>query len=396
MTVHSESTTDSAKRDVGPRYLFSAIRQRLREHKGEVVDFAMGRASDAPPEAALDLIRSRPELALRPARPAEHEAFAERAIDMLAREYGVRVSPQAILLTLGGRAAMSALAASLLRPRDVVLVTEPGYPAFAQLAASRDARVQAVPLDPKRGFAPDLGAIDSEGSASIAIAAMNYPNNPTGAPLSDRLLGFLRDSFSGETVLFNDATYGPLAYDAPPNSLLKICQTTDRQQTVLELHSFAKLFALGPLALSFLVGAETVVERVRRHSEFASSPASSLHVQIAQRCAQDAEHIGRTRQAFKDRTRRLRATLIRIGFDPYDTPSGMYVLCRLPSKIGPTPVATAQEAAELLLDEHGIAVVPWDVGPNHYLRFSASYHRHDLESLELLGPRLELPEPPPG
>jgi hypothetical protein len=39
----------------------------------------------------------------------------------------------------------------------------------------------------------------------------------------------------------------------------------------------------------------------------------------------------------------------------------------------------------VLLDDHGIAVAPWDVPPHRYLRFSAAYLPEDLEALAASG-----------
>jgi aspartate/methionine/tyrosine aminotransferase len=63
----------------------------------------------------------------------------------------------------------------------------------------------------------------------------------------------------------------------------------------------------------------------------------------------------------------------------------MYILCRVPSSIGQRPVADAGEAAEVLLTELGVAVVPWEVPPHSYLRFSARYLDEELEALRGLG-----------
>ena len=48
-------------------------------------------------------------------------------------------------------------------------------------------------------------------------------------------------------------------------------------------------------------------------------------------------------------------------------------------------MADAAEAAQLLLSAHGVAVVPWEVPPHAYLRFSAQYLEEDLDGLSELG-----------
>jgi hypothetical protein len=69
-------------------------------------------------------------------------------------------------------------------------------------------------------------------------------------------------------------------------------------------------------------------------------------------------------------------------------PAGIYVLCRLPQSIAGKHVANAEEAAVMLLDDFDLAVVPWEQGPNHYLRFTSMYRPEDLQRLQELGDTL--------
>ena len=50
----------------------------------------------------------------------------------------------------------------------------------------------------------------------------------------------------------------------------------------------------------------------------------------------------------------------------------------------------AQQAADILLDQFGLAVAAWEVASHAYLRFSSLYREEDLESLAKLGERLEI------
>jgi aspartate/methionine/tyrosine aminotransferase len=82
-----------------------------------------------------------------------------------------------------------------------------------------------------------------------------------------------------------------------------------------------------------------------------------------------------------DRLARLGDALDRLGFEVFPARAGMYLLCRAPSTIGGLPVENASAAAELLLSEHGVAVVPWEVPPHGYLRFSGMYLAEELDAL---------------
>ncbi len=362
------------------RYPFEIIRQRMRERGAAVMDFALGGQSPAPPDWAEKMIARHPEWSIRRRSHEDLLAFRESAAAMLERLYGVSVTPETVLPAPSGRAAMSLMTACLLAPGEGVLVTEPAYPAFARVAAQARATIRAVPLNPQRDFAPDLGVLDRDAAQSIVLAGLNLPNNPTGAVLTDAALAELSAFLREDAVLFNDATYGPLTYDSEPRSILS---APDRP--AVELHSLAKIFALGPLTISFLIGTPSVMEQLEHYSEFAWSPTSSLQMQIARRCLDDSETLDRTRKRLGHQIATLRSALIVLGFEPYATPGGMYVLCKVPPAIREVPIGSATEAATLLFDRFGVAVVPYDLPVPGVLRFSCQYRAEDLEALVGLG-----------
>jgi aspartate/methionine/tyrosine aminotransferase len=369
------------------RYPIAAVRERVRRHAGQVLDFAVGRHREPTPAGLQEMIRDHGDRSLLTScSQDEIDAFSTTAATMLERTYGVRVAPAAILSVPGGRTAMSFLASSLIGPGDGVAVVEPAYPAFARVADQLRGRVHTVPLDPDRNFEPDPTTLAADVTADIAFAALNYPNNPTGAVIGAEALADLLGHFRPGTIVFNDATYGPLTFDIPPWSLLAASGAAAENLRLVELHSLAKLFVLGPLPVAFLVGEDQIIAELREFSEFAWSDQSSLQVRVALRCLEDGDQFTRMREVFKERLKRLHTTLQTLGFAPFPAKSGMYLVCRVPSAIGGRRVSSAGEAAEVLLARHGVAVVPWEIEPHSYLRFSAQYLEEDLEAFAKLGP----------
>ena len=372
------------------QYPFTAIKEKLIERQGRIIDFAVGRRTIPLPGTIDDWIRSNADLALKPAGRLEAAEFTHAASDFLAREYRVEVPAECILPTPGGRAAMSAFIACTLSPGDRVLVTEPGYPAFARLSTHRHAEVLVSLLDPGNGFAPELTSVVGVDDRPIRVIAVNYPNNPTGARLSSSVISRLGEITDASTILFNDATYGPLVYDESPGSVLYNGMPGTSQIETVELHSFSKLFPLGPVAVSFLAGSEKTMQTVSTYSEFTWSPLSKLQLKATTMCLQDEVRLQELRGFFPTQLQKLRQTLRSIGFEPYPAPAGVYTLCQVPSRIAGKLVKSAEEAANRLMNEFDLAVFPLDTPRHGYLRFSSLYHVEDLERLSGLGTRLEV------
>jgi aspartate/methionine/tyrosine aminotransferase len=368
------------------RYPIAAVRERVRRHAGTVLDFAVGRHREPTPDALLEIVSKHHDGALlTPCSQDEIDAYTAAAANMIRRTYGVAISPSSVLPVPGGRTAISFVASALIGPGEGVAVIEPAYPAFARVAGQLRGQVHSVTLDPDRDFAPDYESLIEEDAAKLRFVALNFPNNPTGAIISNEDLEEVLNRGDPGKIVFNDATYGPLTFGVPPYSLLAETARQPGRHRVVELHSLAKLFSLGPLSVAFLAGDETIIAELRELSEFAWSDQSSFQVRVALHCLEDGDQFDRVRAVFGERLARLHETLDALGFNPLPAVSGMYLVCRTPKKIGGKPVSSAGDAAELLLAEHGVAVVPWDIQPNSYLRFTAQYRPEELEALAELG-----------
>lgn len=372
------------------RYPFAVIKEKLLAKGDAAIDFAIGRRPVGLPEHIHTWFRSNAKLGLTPGSRDDMDAFRRSAVDYLAREYGVEVTADRILATPGGRAAMTALTACALSPGDKVVVTTPGYLAFARLAAYDHADVLEIPLDPANRFAPDVSAALQFRDRPVRIVSINYPNNPTGATLSPDVIAGLHELCAPGSVVFNDATYGPLVYDESPKSLLGEQSLEQHGVELVELHSFSKLFPLGPVAISFLAGSRPLMNRISTYSEYAWSPLSRLQLEATTLGMHDAKRTQELRRFFPKQIHRLTESLASLGFEPLATPAGIYVLCPVPKSIGGRAMASAAEAAEHLMDEFDLAVVPVDSPYRSYLRFSSLYGPEDLQGLLGLQARLEL------
>src|SRR5210317_1444317 len=95
--------------DKQARYQFSVIRDRISQHSGKVLNFALGNLHQKLPEPLLQQVMTGGETMMRRAGLAEHHRFGEQASAYLSREFGVVVEPEQILPVPGGRAAMTAM-----------------------------------------------------------------------------------------------------------------------------------------------------------------------------------------------------------------------------------------------------------------------------------------------
>src|SRR5437899_3630112 len=150
----------------------------------EIIDLGVGEPDEmAFPEVVSKLCEE--------AKLAENRGYADNG-DSVLKQAGARylervcgvsgINPETeIMHSIGSKAALSILPATLINPGDHVLMTIPGYPVFGTHAKYYGGIVHNLPLTEANGFLPDLDSIPSGVLARTKVLVLNYPNNPTGA-----------------------------------------------------------------------------------------------------------------------------------------------------------------------------------------------------------------------
>ena len=97
--------------------------------------------------------------------------------------FGVKdLDPDAeIVHSIGTKAALSILPATVINPGDVAIMTVPGYPVFGTHAKWYGGEVYNLPLTEANDFLPDLDSTPRDALKRAKVIVLNYPNNPTGA-----------------------------------------------------------------------------------------------------------------------------------------------------------------------------------------------------------------------
>jgi (S)-3,5-dihydroxyphenylglycine transaminase len=168
-----------------------------------------------------------------------HELIAET----LANDEGMRVSPDAVVVTVGAQEAMVLVLRVLLgRPEDVLLVSSPCY--IGMTGAARLLDLDVVPV-PEGEAGPDPDAVHA--AVRRVKAARKRPRalyvvpdfaNPSGAsmtvPARKRLLEL---AAAEDLLIIEDNPYGFFTCDVEPRPTLK---SLDTDRRVIYLGSFAK------------------------------------------------------------------------------------------------------------------------------------------------------------
>jgi aspartate/methionine/tyrosine aminotransferase len=162
------------------------------------------------PEEAIAAALANPAAATY--RPdARGSRAARRAVAAYYEERGVSIDADRIVLTAGTSEAYALLFKMLLDPGDEILVPEPSYPLFSDLASLESIRARRYPLEYERRWRIDLEALERQAGAAPrkarAVVVVN-PNNPTGQALrEDERIGLERICSARDMAIISDEVF---------------------------------------------------------------------------------------------------------------------------------------------------------------------------------------------
>ena len=171
---------------------------------------------------------------------------------------GVPVSASEVLITGGGTGAISAAMMALLDPGDEVLVLDPCYSLYADVARVVGARVVSAPLT--SSFGVDLDAVRRAVTPRTQMLVLNYPSNPTGQLLEEHELdGLAAIAVEHDLAVVSDEVYDQLVFEGKHLSALGHPALTNR--TVL-VNSFSKTYAMTGWRLGWVVAKGDLLQTI--------------------------------------------------------------------------------------------------------------------------------------
>lgn len=302
----------------------------------------------------------------------------EAVSDFMHEESGVRYPLSQILVTSGAKQAIYNACQALLSDGDEAVIPNPywvSYPDIIRLAGARPVELPMTALD---GWVPRPEALERVMTARTRVVLIGSPSNPTGAVWSESALRGIAQVLEKfpDATLISDDIYGRLVYSGvkAPNILRLVPELA--QRTVL-INGCSKAYAMTGLRIGWACGQKPVIAAMNKVQDSSTSNAASLSQWAAVAALRGSqEPVEVMRQQFEKR-RDLMVGLVRAipGMGCVKPDGAYYVFADVSSALGKKHrgvfVDGTVRLAEILLEEHGVAVVPgFAFGAEGYLRFS--------------------------
>lgn len=313
--------------------------------------------------------------------PALREAIAAKTL----RDSGYEVSPDAVLVTNGGKQAVYEAFAAVVDPGDEVLLPAPywtTYPEAIRLAGGRPVEVFA---GADQGYKVTVEQLEAARTDRTKVLLFCSPSNPTGAVYSPEQTAEIgRWALEHGIWVITDEIYEHLVYD--DNAFTPIVRAVpELADTAIVLNGVAKTYAMTGWRVGWLIGPADVVKAATNLQSHLTSNVANVSQRAAIAAVSgDLSAVTAMRVAFDRRRRTMTEMLRAIDGVELPTPEGaFYAYPSVEGVLGRTirgrTPTTSAELASLILEEVEVAVVPGEAfGPSGFLRLSYALGDADL------------------
>ena len=294
-----------------------------------------------------------------------------------ARDSGLQVAPEQVLITNGGKQAVYQAFAALIDPGDEVLLPSPYWTTYPEAIRLADGEPVEVFAGEDRGYLVTVDQLEAARTDRTKALLFCSPSNPTGAVYDpDRVREIGRWALEHGIWVITDEIYEHLTYDGARAESMPVA-VPELADSCVVLNGVAKTYAMTGWRVGWMIGPKDVVKAATNLQSHLSSNVANVSQRAAIAAVSgDLAAVEEMKEAF-DRRRKTMVTMLNdIPGVQCPTPRGaFYAYPCVKGVLGRTirgrTAQTSAQLAELILEEAEVAVVPGEAfGPSGYLRLS--------------------------
>ncbi|MEM2016166.1 MAG: aminotransferase class I/II-fold pyridoxal phosphate-dependent enzyme [Nitrososphaerota archaeon] len=299
--------------------------------------------------------------------------------------YGTDFKSENVLITAGGVMAIYVAVQVLSNIGSEVLVPEPAWPLYREIAEHLGRRYVPIKTRLEDGWIIKSGELSKHASPASSILIINYPNNPTGKALTLRELKNLVEEARGSSLtIISDEVYSRYYFhDKYSPSIVKVLN-----EGYVLVGSFSKMWGMTGYRIGYLVGDRAFIDRAAKILGLMMTCIPEFIQRAALKALTDDEVVVKNVDEIRKRVQYMYSKLKKNSLIEVYPPDGtFYLFPRI--KI---PGLDSSDFALKLLREYGVAVAPgsgFGEYPQH-VRLSAVKPIHEIdEGIEKLNQAIQ-------
>ena len=296
----------------------------------------------------------------------------------LGRRMELPYQVENILVTVGGSEAIDLAIRALVQPGDEVIIPEPCFVCYEPITQLTGGVPVHIATRVEDGFRLTAEALHAAITPRTKLLILPYPNNPTGAVMSQQDLEEIADVLRGTDILvLSDEIYAELTYGLDRH--ISIAALPDMWERTIVVNGFSKAYSMTGWRLGYAAAPAPIIRVMTKihQSCIMSAPTTSQYAAITALRGCDDE-IEMMRDEYNRRRRYVVKALNEMGLTCFEPRGAFYVFPSIACS-----GLTSAEFCEMLLKEQEVAIIPGDAfgaSGEGYARISYAYSVDHLET----------------
>ena len=300
--------------------------------------------------------------------------FRDALAKYVSKKFKTEVKEENIIVSPGARFSIFTAITTLLNPGDEMIVIEPAWPAYKDCALNAGIKVRTINTTFEDKWEPSLEQIKSAINSNTKMIVLNYPNNPTGKILSEKLQDDIVELAKKHNLyVLSDEIYSQYA----KTSWKSILSYNYEKSIVTQ--SFSKSHAMTGFRVGYAIADSKIIEKMAKLEALCLTNVSEPIQYIAMK-ALEADTSNNT-NTVQNRLDVLAQKASELGLDFINPDGAMYIFARV-NQEGFDGVQFANSTLE-----KGLAVAPGEGFGNYknFIRLSACQNEDTLiEGMNIL------------
>ncbi len=296
----------------------------------------------------------------------------------LGRRMELPYQVENILVTVGGSEAIDLAIRALVQPGDEVIIPEPCFVCYEPITQLTGGVPVHIATRVEDGFRLTAEALRAAITPRTKLLILPYPNNPTGAVMTQQDLEEIADVLRGTDILIlSDEIYAELTYGLDRH--ISIAALPNMWERTIVVNGFSKAYSMTGWRLGYAAAPAPIIRVMTKihQSCIMSAPTTSQYAAIVALRGCDDE-IEMMRDEYNRRRRYVVKALNEMGLTCFEPRGAFYVFPSIACS-----GLTSAEFCEMLLKEQEVAIIPGDAfgaSGEGYARISYAYSVDHLET----------------
>lgn len=232
----------------------------LEQEGKKIIHMEVGEPDFLPPQIVKDALKEVFDKGfLKYGQAKGMPPFRKALAEYATKKFNQNISEENIIVSPGARFSIFTAITTLLNPGDEMVVIEPAWPAYKECALNAGIKVRTINTTFENKWEPNLEEIKSTINSNTKMVVLNYPNNPTGKILPEKLQdNIIQIAKENNLYVLSDEIYSEYA-----KSNWKSVLSYNYDKSIVT-QSFSKSHAMTGFRIGYAIADPVIIDKMAK------------------------------------------------------------------------------------------------------------------------------------